>query len=121
MHLIEWGNPDKTGRRNLMSKRVILLFVLSLALTLVPFSYALQAQSDQNLNQDKMGSQSDQNRQDATQSQSDESESVTTETESKDAEALPRTAGELPLLALMGTLSLFVAAGLRLLPARQRR
>jgi hypothetical protein len=114
-----------------MSKRVILLFVLSLALTLVPFSYALQAQdtqsdtqsqqSDQNMNQDRMGSQSDQNREGATQSQSDQSESVTTDTESKDAEALPRTAGELPLLALMGTLSLLAAAGLRLLPACQRR
>jgi hypothetical protein len=133
------------------SKRVILLFVLSLALILVPFSYTtLQAQDTQsgvqnqqypsnqsnqsdinrtdknmpqNQNQDLKQDQKDyttesnQNRLGSTQGESNRQDLGTTESD----DALPRTAGELPLLALAGILSLFAAAALRLVPARQRR
>jgi hypothetical protein len=138
------------------TKRLILLFVLSLALTLIPLSYTpLHAQGTQSdtqqnqqynqnqttdpnrnqnmnqnrdLNRDQNLNQNDQTT-DRNRSVTSESTTQRTERESRtttsgdvdtDDNALPSTAGELPLLALIGVLSLITAAGLRLAPVRRR-
>ena len=123
-------------------EKAVLSFVCALALVLLPTTYSWaqstqQDQTDRNMNQENQDVNQDQNlkqddsikddsdqrekpsEQDSMQdreqqkgvTETDESKTTTQTDESK--EGLPRTAGELPLLALIGVLSLVTAAATR--------
>jgi DNA mismatch repair ATPase MutL len=123
-------------------ERVVLSFVCALALILIPLSNSWaqseyqQQPTEQQQNQDIQKKDSDANREKASegdqnsmqnQNRSTESQTKTesqrTETQKEESttdrdaegsrEGLPATAGELPLLGLIGLLSLATAAGTR--------
>ncbi len=111
------------------TNRLFLSFVLSLALIVIPLSsITLQAagsqqqygnQPDPSRNQNMEQNQGQDRDQNLNQSQ--RTTGQTGEDVDTSDEALPSTAGELPLLALIGILSLIGATGLGLVQARQRR
>jgi len=108
--------------------RVILSFVCALPLALIPMSYSWaqssttgsqqdQTQTDRNADQQNQDINQDMNQHQkpASEPNNMQNQSQTTEQQTgKSREGLPRTAGELPLLALIGVLSLAAAGSTRL-------
>ena len=108
--------------------RVILSFVCALSLALIPMSYSWaqssttgsqqdQTQTDRNADQQNQDINQDMNQHQkpASEPNNMQNQSQTTEQQTgKSREGLPRTAGELPLLALIGVLSLAAAGSTRL-------
>jgi len=119
--------------------RVILSFVCALSLALIPMSYSWaqstgsqqdQTQTDRNADQQNQDVNQDPNQrqkpasepnnmqnqsQTTEKSQTQEKTTTTTEKQTgKSREGLPASAGELPLLALIGVLSLAAAGSTRL-------
>src|SRR5262249_38707676 len=112
--------------------RIILSFVCALSLALIPMSYSWaqssttgsqqdQTQTDRNadqqnqdINQDTNQHQKPASEPNNMQNQSQTQSQTTEQQTGKSREGLPRTAGELPLLALIGVLSLAAAGSTRL-------
>ena len=108
--------------------RVILSFVCALSLALIPMSYSWaqssttgsqqdQTQTDRNADQQNQDINQDMNQHQkpASEPNNMQNQSQTTEQQTgKSREGLPRTSGELPLLALIGVLSLAAAGSTRL-------
>jgi Flp pilus assembly protein TadB len=113
-------------------QRVILSFVCALSLALIPMSYSWaqssttgnqqdQTQTDRNadrqnqdVNQDMNQRQKPASEPNNTQNQSQTQSQTSEQQAGKSREGLPATAGELPLLALIGVLSLAAAGSTRL-------
>jgi hypothetical protein len=111
-------------------QRVILSFVCALSLVLIPMSYSWaqssttgnqqdQPQTDRNADQQNQDVNQDQRQKPASepnnmQNQSQTQSQTTEQQAGKSRKGLPATAGELPLLALIGLLSLAAAGSTRL-------
>ena len=111
--------------------RVILSFVCALSLALIPMSYSWaqssttgnqqdQTQTDRNADQQNQDVNQDTNQRQKPASEPNnmqdksQTQSQTEQQTGKSREGLPATAGELPLLALIGVLSLAAAGSTRL-------
>jgi hypothetical protein len=77
-----------------------------------------KTQSPSNSNRSNMGTTNSEN---STSTESESTSTTTTEQNSADQKGLPRTAGELPLIALIGLLSFAAAAGTRVLSGVKSR
>ena len=113
-------------------QRVILSFVCALSLVLIPMSYSWaqssttgnqqdQTQTDRNADQQNQDVNQDPNQREKPasepnnmQNQSQTPSQTTEQQAGKSRKGLPATAGELPLLALIGVLSLAAAGSTRL-------
>jgi hypothetical protein len=111
-------------------QRVIFSFVCALSLVLIPMSYSWaqssttgnqqdQTQTDRNADQQNQDVNQDQRQKPASepnnmQNQSQTQSQTTEQQAGKSREGLSATAGELPLLALIGVLSLAAAGSTRL-------